>query len=550
MWKNCRKTGWGIGGAWLVAAVFGNVALAQDTVARDEATINQDTAPGLSLEIYESETDLSRISIPGVGQTPNVSRRVDRPRFVSTLEGYRQNFVAHYRGELLAPVAGRYTFELTSDDGSRLLINGDKVVDNNDIHPARPREGSAKLSAGAHAIKVWYFQGRGEQSLDLKWKLPGESAFTEIPAEAFRTEAGLTRVVSPGPKRLVEAQSMDVPGRLAPLDAVHPMWQLTTLNPQGPDGFKLTVAGMTILPRGRLAITTFDPRNNGAIVDQPNGKLWLLNGVDGNPNQIAVELISDQLFNPLGVLFHDGSLYVAQRDELTRFAPDEDGRFNQRTTVSDAWESDNYHHFTFGPVFHDGHFYVALSTSIGPGAQKVLRGSTFGYAPNLDGRGSVVKINPDTGNATFITGGHRTPNGLFLGPDGQLFVGDNQGAWQPANKINHVQPGQFYGHYNGNTRTDRFPDGAPPSRFADQPVSPPAVFLPHNEIANSPTDGVVILAGPLAGQMLVSDVKYGGLRRIRAPFIISGRTHTLRSSSRIRWASPPAGRRRPRHLTR
>lgn len=503
-----------MGAGLLVAVTFGNAALAQDTVARNEANASQDTAPGLSLEIYESENDLSRISIPASGQTPNVSRRVDRPRFVGALEGVTRNFVAHYHGELLVTGKGRYAFELTSDDGSRLLINDKMVVDNNDTHPARPREGNVRLSAGAHAIDVWYFQGGGEQSLDLKWKLPGETDFTEIPAEAFRTEAGLTRVVSPGPKQLIEAESMEVPGLQAPLDAVHPMWRLTTLNPQGPEDFNLTVAGMAVLPGGRLAISTFDPRNNGAIVGEPNGKLWLLGGVDGDPDQITVELISDQLFNPLGVLFHGGALYIAQRDELTRFAPDADGRFNQRTTVSDGWESDNYHHFTFGPVFHEDHFYVALSTSIGHGAQKVLRGSTFGYAPNLEGRGSVVKINPDTGDATFITGGHRTPNGLFLGPDGQLFVGENQGAWQPANKINHVQTGRFYGHYNGNDRTERFPDGAPPSRFADQPLTPPAIFLPHNEIANSPTDGVVVPDGPLAGQMLVSDVKYGGLRRI------------------------------------
>lgn len=513
MWKNCRQCGVVVS-MLLVTVVMGAGITAQDAVARDEANAGQETAPGLSLEIYESETDLDRISIPGTGQTPNVSRRVDRPYFVGPLEGYTQDFVAHYHGELVVPAAGRVAFELTSDDGSRLLINGQTVVDNNDTHPARPREGSVKLSAGAHAIDVWYFQGGGLQSLDLQWKLPGSQAFTEIPAEAFRTEAGVTRVVSPGPKRLVEAESMDVPGLQAPLKAVHPMWRLTTLNPQGPEGFKLTVAGMAILPGGRLALTTFDPRNNGAIVGEPNGKLWLLSGVDGDPDQITVELIDDQLFNPLGVLFHDDALYVAQRDELTCFAPDADGRFNQRSTVSDGWESDNYHHFTFGPVFLDGDFYVALSTSIGNGVQKVSRASTFGYAPNVDGRGSVVKIDPATGDATFITGGHRTPNGLFLGPDGQLLVGENQGAWQPANKINHVQHGRFYGHYNGNTRTDRFPDGAPPSRFAGQPLTPPAVYLPHNEIANSPTDGVVVPSGPFAGQILVSDVKHGGLRRV------------------------------------
>lgn len=511
MWIKWRKPSgrsfFGRGVVVLVLALLGGDAV---TAAADQAYVT-----GLSMEIFESEADLVRVSRPGEGQTPNVSQRVERPAVDGPTAGYVENYVAHFCGELLIDEPGRYGFELTSDDGSRLLIGGKAIIDSNDVHPARPREGEVKLSAEAHAIDVWYFQGGGLQSLDLRWKRPGDDSFSEIPAEAFRCEAGVTRVVSPGPKRMAAAESLDVAGYQAPLKGVHPMWRLTSLEPQGPEGFKLTVAGMAYLPGGRLALSTFDPRNNGAIVGQPNGKLWLLGGVDGDSADITVTLIDDQLYNPLGVLYRDGELFVAQRDELTRYQdPAGDGTFADRSTLSDGWESDNYHHFTFGPIYKDGYLYVALSTSIGPGAQKILRGDSFGYAPNVVGRGSVVQIDPTAGKTEFITGGHRTPNGLFLGPDGELFVGDNQGAWQPANKINHVEPGGFYGHYNGNAKTDRFPCGAPPSRFADRPLTPPAVYLPHNEIANSPTDGVLIKDGPFAGQLLVSDVKYGGLRRI------------------------------------
>jgi hypothetical protein len=114
-----------------------------------------------------------------------------------------------------------------------------------------------------------------------------------------------------------------------------------------------------------------------------------------------------------------------------------------------------------------------------------------------------------------ITGGHRTPNGLGVGPQGALFVTDNQGEWTPANELNHVQPGRFYGFYH---RTG--PRGSPSPFQPTEPghpdaVTEAAVWLPQDEIANSPSEPIMIPAGwPFAGQMLVGDVKYGGVNRI------------------------------------
>lgn len=525
MWKMCRQANrvelWR-GMVFTMLGALAGLSMADDGVAREQLDAGQTTAAGLNRDVYESADALERIALPAEGQTPNASAAVDRPQLKGPTEGYDKNYVVHFHGQLVIDTPGTYGFEVASDDGARLILDEQIVIDHNGTHPAKPaREDDAELAAGVHDFDLYYFQGDGDQSLALRWRLPGETEFAEIPPEMFWREAGQTRVVAPGPKRLVEAQGTETPGVGFPLVAVHPMWRLMTIEPRvaggvsgDGEGIDLKVAGMATMPGGRLAITTFDPRNNGAIVSEPNGKLWIIDPVDSESEQPVARLIDDRLFNPLGVLFHDGDLFVAQRDELTRFEHTGGGEFGVRTTVGSGWESDNYHHFTFGPVFKDGYFFVALSTSIGSGAQKVLRAASFGFGPNLDGRGSVVRIDPATGESTFITGGHRTPNGLFLGPDGEIFVGENQGAWQPSDRINHVRAGHFYGHYNGNTRTTRFPDGAPPSRFADQPVTPPAVHLPHNEIANSPTDAVILPDGILAGQLLVSDVKYGGLRRV------------------------------------
>ena len=46
-----------------------------------------------------------------------------------------------------------------------------------------------------------------------------------------------------------------------------------------------------------------------------------------------------------------------------------------------------------------------------------------------------------------MAGGLRTPNGLGWGPEGDLFVTDNQGGWLPASKLVHIKQDRFFNHY-------------------------------------------------------------------------------------------------------
>ena len=45
-------------------------------------------------------------------------------------------------------------------------------------------------------------------------------------------------------------------------------------------------------------------------------------------------------------------------------------------------------------------------------------------------------------------------------------------------------------------------------------MTPPVVWMPHNEIANSPSTPVVMEEGLFAGQLAIGDVTYGGLQRV------------------------------------
>jgi len=63
--------------------------------------------------------------------------------------------------QVLDREAGKYQFALLSDDGSKLYIDGRKVIDNDGLHPSQALFGSVTLSGGVHSIRISYFQGPG-----------------------------------------------------------------------------------------------------------------------------------------------------------------------------------------------------------------------------------------------------------------------------------------------------------------------------------------------------------------------------------------------------
>lgn len=53
---------------------------------------------------------------------------------------------------------GYYEFILASDDGSRLWIDGQQIIDNDLIHPMKVERDTIPLRKGVYPIKLWYYQ--------------------------------------------------------------------------------------------------------------------------------------------------------------------------------------------------------------------------------------------------------------------------------------------------------------------------------------------------------------------------------------------------------
>jgi hypothetical protein len=83
------------------------------------------------------------------------------------------NFAFTFDGNILVDADGDYTFFTTSDDGSRLLIDGATVVDNDGLHAEVEVAGTVTLTAGQHPIRVEFFEADGGEVLTVEWQGPG-----------------------------------------------------------------------------------------------------------------------------------------------------------------------------------------------------------------------------------------------------------------------------------------------------------------------------------------------------------------------------------------
>lgn len=85
-------------------------------------------------------------------------------------------FAIRYEGWFNLPSAGATTFELVSQDGAIVYVDGNRVVNGDGIHGANKTTGAATLSAGLHQLRVDYFKGpQGTVALRLFY-LQGSSS--------------------------------------------------------------------------------------------------------------------------------------------------------------------------------------------------------------------------------------------------------------------------------------------------------------------------------------------------------------------------------------
>ncbi len=273
-----------------------------------------------------------------------------------------------------------------------------------------------------------------------------------------------------------------------------------------PSYVSFEISGMDTLPDGRIAATL------------RKGELWL---IDPRSDGTDFKKIAEALHEPLGVLWHNDSYYIAQRGELSQLIDhDGDDIIDEFRTVTDDWGlTGNYHEYAYGPKIDlNGKLWVTLNQTIG---KKIVEENRW--------RGWGVSIDEE-GNLTPENCGMRSPCGLGANATGEMFFTDQQGNWVAAGTLHHLKQGAFYGHSDSLEHCSR--EGSPiekpkkiesgipiPGAIEKNPfLSPPAVWFPYRKAGMSATDIVCDKSdgefGPFANQMFVGDFTEAEIHRV------------------------------------
>jgi hypothetical protein len=116
--------------------------------------------------------------------------------------------------------------------------------------------------------------------------------------------------------------------------------------------------------------------------------------------------------------------------------------------------------------------------------------------------GTLLRVSPDGSKTDILATGFRAANGVCVNADGTFVVTDQEGHWNPKNRINWVKPGGFYGNMFGyHDVTDS----------SDQAMQQPLCWI-TNDFDRSPAELLWVPKncwGSLGGSLLNLSYGYG-----------------------------------------
>jgi hypothetical protein len=98
----------------------------------------------------------------------------------------RENFSIRWQGQVLAPKDGAYRFRVTIDDGARLKVDNQQIIDAWKGQSPTPYEGEITLKQGWHDVVIEFFQGGGPYMFKLERSGP-DLKMDAIPPQHLRT---------------------------------------------------------------------------------------------------------------------------------------------------------------------------------------------------------------------------------------------------------------------------------------------------------------------------------------------------------------------------
>ncbi|MDB6150420.1 MAG: putative heme-binding protein, partial [Chthoniobacter sp.] len=174
--------------------------------------------------------------------------------------------------------------------------------------------------------------------------------------------------------------------------------------------------GLDFFPNGDAAVCTFE------------GDVWIVSGIDDQLARLKWKRFAAGLHQPLGLNIVDGKVCVLGRDQITRLHDlNGDAEADFYECYANAYQTPTGGHDFVTGLQHDreGRFYLA------------------------SGKQGVVRVAPGAKPAEVLASGFRNPDGIGLGPDGEIAVAVQEGDWTPTSMLYEFlpKPGEAAGHY-------------------------------------------------------------------------------------------------------
>ena len=271
--------------------------------------------------------------------------------------------------------------------------------------------------------------------------------------------------------------------------------------------------GLDFFPDGRIAVCSWD--GDVWVVEEKKGESEKVREKErkavtnagsssltpspSHPGTLTLQWqrIASGMFQPLGLKIIDGKIHLTCRDQLAVLHDlNGDGEIDfYQCLNNDHQVTEHFHEFAMGlQTDAAGNFYYAKS-------------GCHGKAAVVPHHGTLLRVSKDGSRTDILANGFRAANGVCLNPDGSFVVTDQEGFWNPKNRINWVTVApsgkpKFYGNMLGyHDVTDS----------SDAAMEPPLCWI-TNAFDRSPAELLWVESdrwGPLKGSLLNLSYGYG-----------------------------------------
>lgn len=250
--------------------------------------------------------------------------------------------------------------------------------------------------------------------------------------------------------------------------------------------------------RMKLSGIDFMKNSDRTVLCTTDGDVLKVTGLTDNEGSLTWKRIASGLFQPLGIKVLNEKIYVTCRDQLVllRDLNGDDETDFYESFNHDHQVTDHFHEFAMGlQADKAGNLYYAKS---GRHAREAL----------IPQHGTLLKVSKDGSATEIMATGFRAANGVCINPDESFIVTDQQGYWNPMNRVNWIEgKGKFYGNMWGYN---------PPADTSRAAMEQPLVWI-DMEFDRSPSELLWVNSkkwGPLDGSLLSFSYGYGKIQLV------------------------------------